>query len=93
MIKPQISNDEIILNYIRRHGPVSKALIARQTKITPPTVTNICTNLIRKGLVYEDRQERSALGRPSMLLDFNHDIETYLIVHIRTHTIVFYVLQ
>ena len=79
MIKPQISNDEIILNYIRRHGPVSKALIARQTKITPPTVTNICTSLIRKGLVYEDRQERSALGRPSMLLDFNHDIETYLI--------------
>lgn len=91
MVKPQISNDEIILNYIRRHGPVSKALIARQTKITPPTVTNICANLIRQGLVYEDRQERSALGRPSMLLGFNTDIETILIVHVRTHAIVYYV--
>lgn len=91
MIKPQISNDEIILNYIRRHGPVSKAIIARKTGITPPTVTNICGNLIAKGLVYEDRQERSALGRPSMLLGFNNNTETILVAHIRTHAIVFYV--
>lgn len=91
MIKLQASNDEIILNYIRRNGPVSKALIARKTGITPPTVTNICASLIKSGLVYEDRQERSALGRPSTLLGFNTEIETILVAHIRTHAIVFYV--
>lgn len=91
MMSRHFSNEEIILNYIRRHGPVSKAIIARKTGITPPTVTNICSNLIDRGLVYEDRQERSALGRPSMLLGFNKHIENTLIVHIRTHAIVFYV--
>lgn len=91
--KQAVSNDEIILNYIRRHGSVSKAIIARNTGITPPTVTNICTVLAQKGLIYEDRQERSALGRPSMLLKFNEQKEMMLIVHVRTHKIVFYVVQ
>lgn len=91
--KQVMSNDEIILNYIRRHGSVSKAIIARNTGITPPTVTNICTVLAQKGLIYEDRQERSALGRPSMLLKFNEQKEMMLIVHVRTHKIVMYVVQ
>lgn len=93
MQRQQIGNDSIILNYIRRYGPVSKALIARQTGITPPTVTHICNTLIKKGLIYEDRHERSALGRPSMLLRLCDDIETILIIHVRSHNIVFYVVD
>lgn len=91
--KQVLSNDEIILNYIRRNGSVSKAIIARNTGITPPTVTNICNTLADKGLIYEDRQERSALGRPSMLLKFNEQKEMLLIIHVRTHNVVCYVVQ
>ncbi len=84
--------DEIILNYIRRYGPVSKALIARQTGITPPTVTNICNSLLEKNLIYEEGQEKLSLGRPSLLLQFNETVEHILIVHVRTHRIVFSVV-
>lgn len=80
--KQALNNDEIILNYTRRNGSVSKAIIARNTGITPPTVTNICSTLAEKGLIYEDRQERSALGRPSMLLKFNEQKEMMLMVHV-----------
>ena len=91
-VKQQFSNDEIILNYIRRNGSVSKASIARNTGITPPTVTNICASLAQKDLIYEDRQERSALGRPSMLLKFKAETETLLVIHVRTHAILWYVV-
>ena len=91
-VKQQFSNDEIILNYIRRNGSVSKASIARNTGITPPTVTNICASLAQKDLIYEDRQERSALGRPSMLLKFKAETETLLVIHVRTHPILCYVV-
>lgn len=91
--KQALNNDEIILNYIRRNGSVSKAIIARNTGITPPTVTNICNTLAEKGLIYEDRQERSALGRPSMLLKFNEQKEMMLMVHVRTHNVFCYVVQ
>lgn len=91
--KQALNNDEIILNYIRRNGSVSKAIIARNTGITPPTVTNICSTLAEKGLIYEDRQERSALGRPSMLLKFNEQKEMMLMVHVRTHNVFCYVVQ
>lgn len=91
-VKQQFSNDEIILNYIRRNGSVSKASIARNTGITPPTVTNICASLAQKDLIYGDRQERSALGRPSMLLKFKAETETLLVIHVRTHAILWYVV-
>lgn len=91
MQRQQVQNDVTILNYIRRYGPVSKALVARQTGITPPTVTNICNTLIAQGLVYEDQQAKPALGRPSMLLKFNSLVESLLIIHIRTHRVIFYI--
>ena len=77
-----MNNDEIILNYIRRNGPVSKASIARNTGITAPTVTNICNALMEKDLIYMDREERSPVGRPSMLLRFNEHTETMMVAMI-----------
>ncbi|MBM6824272.1 ROK family transcriptional regulator [Veillonella magna] len=92
MPRQQLNNDEIILNYIRRNGPVSKASIARNTGITAPTVTNICNALMEKDLIYMDREERSPVGRPSMLLRFNEHTETMMVIHIRTYALLFYVV-
>lgn len=87
------SNESIILNYIRRYGPISKASIARQTGITAPTVTNVCSGLLSRGLIYEEGRGQADLGRPSTLLQFNQSIEKYLIIHVRTQQIHFYVVN
>ena len=91
--KTQMNNDEAVLHYIRRYGPISKAIIARQTGITPPTVTNVTNHLMRKGLVYEDRREKAPLGRPSMLLQFKRELETILVIHVRTLKVTFHVVD
>lgn len=93
MLKQQINNEEVILNYIRRYGPASKAMIAKQTGITPPTVSNICNALLDRALIFEDGEEKASLGRPSVLLRFNKEIELALIIHIRTHNLCFYVVN
>lgn len=91
MFHYNISNEEAILNFIRRYGPISKAMIARQTGITAPTVTNICNSLMEEGLIKEVGQEKTPLGRPSLLLQFNEAYEYFLIIHVRTQKLHFYI--
>ncbi len=62
-------NRTIILNKIRTEGPISRATIAKQTKLTPPTVSNLVNELIASGLVIESEQGESVGGRkPTMLI-------------------------
>ncbi len=93
MQRHQISNEEAILNYIRRYGPTSKATIAKQTGITAPTVSTICSHLLKRKLIREYGEEKAYIGRPSTLLQFNKNIEFMLIVHIRTHNLFFYTVD
>lgn len=93
MPKNQAGKEEVILNCIRRYGPISKANIAKRTEITPPTVSNICNKLLEQSLIFTDGEEQSAIGRPSLLLRFNNELEKFLIVHIRTHSVHFYVVN
>ncbi|MDA7025133.1 ROK family transcriptional regulator [Bacillus sp. CLL-7-23] len=61
-------NKSIILNKIRTAEPISRAEIAKETKITPPTVSSIVKELIDQGLVKESRLGHSSGGRkPTML--------------------------
>lgn len=46
-------NKSLILNTIRTHGSISRSDIAKETKLTPPTVTNIVNELLEEGLVKE----------------------------------------
>ncbi|UOQ43639.1 ROK family transcriptional regulator [Halobacillus salinarum] len=62
-------NKSIILNKIRMDGPISRADIAKQTKLTPPTVSSIVKELIESKLVIESNQGESSGGRkPTMLM-------------------------
>lgn len=61
-------NRRIILNKIRTDGPISRATIAKETKLTPPTVSNLVTELIDAGLVIESEQGESIGGRKPTLL-------------------------
>ncbi|PYZ97532.1 sugar kinase [Alteribacter lacisalsi] len=64
-------NRALILNTIRTHGPISRADIAKKTKLTPPTVTNISGELLKSGLINEGETGVSKGGRRPILLTIN----------------------
>lgn len=62
-------NRMLILNKIRTDGPISRAQIAKDTKLTPPTVSSNVKTLIEEGIVEESELGASQGGRkPTMLL-------------------------
>lgn len=52
-------NKSTILNIIRLKGPISRAQIAKITKLTPPTVGSIVGELIEENIVVEKKQEQA----------------------------------
>ncbi|WP_313468315.1 helix-turn-helix domain-containing protein, partial [Carnobacterium sp.] len=62
-------NKSVVLNKIRLAEPISRAQIAKETGITPPTVSTIVKELINENLVEESILGESKGGRkPTMLL-------------------------
>ncbi|WP_221567080.1 ROK family transcriptional regulator [Alkalihalobacillus sp. TS-13] len=66
-------NRSAILNMVREKGPISRAEIAKQTSLTPPTVSNIVKELIESKFVIETTQGTSQGGRKPTLLEINAD--------------------
>ena len=64
-------NKSAILNVVRQYGPISRAKIAKLTKLTPPTVTNLVGELIEAKLVIESTLGESTGGRKPILLRIN----------------------
>ncbi len=64
-------NKSTIANVIRLHGPISRAEIAKLTKLTPPTVTNIVAELLESGFVVESELGTSSGGRKPIMLRIN----------------------
>ncbi|WP_027108553.1 ROK family transcriptional regulator [Lacticigenium naphthae] len=69
----KLANKRLILNSIRLNGPISRAKIAKQTKITPPTVSKIVKELIEEELVKESHLGESEGGRKPTLLLLKED--------------------
>src|SRR5690625_6032229 len=62
-------NKSMILTKILNDGPVSRAEIAKETELTPPTVGTLVKELIKQKLVLEGNQGESKGGRkPTMLV-------------------------
>jgi N-acetylglucosamine repressor len=66
-------NKSIILNKIRTSEPISRAQIAKQTKLTPPTVSSIVKELIEQDMVRESDLGESKGGRKPTMLLINHE--------------------
>jgi N-acetylglucosamine repressor len=66
-------NKSIILNKIRTTDSISRAQIAKETSLTPPTVSSIVKELIDQGLVRESTLGHSSGGRKPTLLHINTD--------------------
>ncbi|WP_077325289.1 ROK family transcriptional regulator [Virgibacillus siamensis] len=64
-------NRSAILNKIRKDGPISRADIAKQTKLTPPTVSKVVKDLLHSEIIIEKKQEESHVGRRPTMLTVN----------------------
>ncbi|WP_340373613.1 ROK family transcriptional regulator [Peribacillus sp. FSL E2-0218] len=75
-------NRSIILDTIRKKGPISRSEIAQMINISPTTVTSAVSELIDEGLVCEDGVGTSSGGRKPVLLRFNPNTHSILGVSI-----------
>jgi glucokinase-like ROK family protein len=66
-------NKSILLNTLRLRAPISRARIANLTGLNRGTVSNIVNDLIEEGLVAEEQQEQSGIGRPAISLRLRPD--------------------
>jgi N-acetylglucosamine repressor len=64
-------NRSIVLNVIKTYGPIARAKVARQTGLSPATVTGITAELIAENLVFEKDMGDSSGGRRPILLAIN----------------------
>jgi predicted NBD/HSP70 family sugar kinase len=64
-------NQAIVLNAIRTHGSLSRTDIAHQTQVSLPTISDITSELIEAGLLYEQSTGVSTGGRRPTLLALN----------------------
>lgn len=67
-------NQSTVLNMIRLKEPISRADIAKLTKLTKPTVSTIVSELLEKNLVTEEEATNSTVagGRKPFLLRMNY---------------------
>ena len=61
-------NRQIVLNYVRDRGPISRAEIARQTALQRSTISEIVDSLLEEELIEEIGAGRSTGGRCPTLL-------------------------
>ncbi|MBP1969265.1 glucokinase-like ROK family protein [Virgibacillus natechei] len=66
-------NKSNILNKIRKSEPISRAQIAKETELTPPTVSSIVKELLEQGIVRESDLGDSKGGRKPTMLLINSD--------------------
>ncbi|RUQ32116.1 ROK family transcriptional regulator [Peribacillus cavernae] len=64
-------NRSVILNIIREKGSISRAEIAKLTKLTPPTVSNLVKELLKAEIVIERDLGESRGGRKPTMLTLN----------------------
>ena len=64
-------NTNLVVNLVKTGGPISRAELARQSQLSPATITGIVGRLLRTGILSEAAVGPSRLGRPPVLLRLN----------------------
>src|SRR3954451_992268 len=77
-------NRAVVLDAVRRSGPLARTEVARRTSLAKPTVSAIVDELLTEGLVHEVGvgSSTAAGGRPPTYLDFDVTRDAYVGVHI-----------
>jgi len=66
--RTRVHNTQLVMRTIYTGGPISRADVARATHLTPPTVSDVVSDLIGRGLVEEIGLAPSLGGRRAILL-------------------------
>jgi predicted NBD/HSP70 family sugar kinase len=64
-------NVSLLIELVRRSGPISRAELARQSGLSAPTVSTIVSQLLERGIFIEVATAPSNGGRPPVLLDLD----------------------
>jgi len=64
-------NQRSVLELIRRHGPLSRAQVARVSGLSKPTVSQVLSQLTRADLVRQVGRSRGAKGPSALLYELN----------------------
>lgn len=66
-------NERVLLHAIRLHGPLPGAELARLTRLTAQTVSQITKRLLDDGLLRKGAPQRGKVGQPAVPLALNPD--------------------
>jgi predicted NBD/HSP70 family sugar kinase len=66
-------NQSLLLNLIQAQNPISRADLARESGLSPATVSGIVNSMLSNGLVTENAVGDSRGGRPPIMLMLNPD--------------------
>lgn len=83
----KMKNRNLVLNYIRVHSGISRADIAQQSGLTPPTVSSIAKSLLDENIIFESIAGESKGGRKPRLLKMNDDENKVIGVYIGPKTV------
>lgn len=75
-------NEKMILSLIAR-APLSRADIAKETGLTKAAVTIIADELLRRGVIAEEKSEGGAVGRTPLMLRLVPDSVYFIGVNVR----------
>ncbi len=82
------SNRLRLLQAVRRSGPISRAGLAKATRLSPPTVSSLVEDLLHEvGLMSEVGIGESSGGRPPVLLQFNREFGYLVGVDVGSRTL------
>ena len=65
------NNIRLLLNTVRKQGPMARSTLARELGLTSPAVTNICSQLLGQKVLLELGCSDTPHGRKPILLDLN----------------------
>jgi predicted NBD/HSP70 family sugar kinase len=61
-------NRALLLDLLRRHGPLSRADLVRSTELTAASVSDLVVDLLDEGMVVESGRRSAGVGKPATLL-------------------------
>ena len=65
------NNRKILLDYVRKNGPVSRADLHRNLNMSAPTVSTNVKKLLDTGFLLEAGEADNTIGRKATLVTFN----------------------
>lgn len=81
-------NRQRLLEAVRRSGPISRADLAKKTRLSPPTVSALVEDLVHEvGLLHEVGIGTSRGGRPPIMLQFNAEFGYLVGVDVGSRTL------